>query len=350
MDHRSIIDGSHRGFRTWLARGGLYLGSLAYGRAVAIRNRRYDRRRELIHRVSVPVISVGNLTAGGTGKTPMVAALAAHLRQRGKRVALVSRGYGSDQTGVNDEARELYDVLPDVPHIQDPDRVEACRIAVEELDMQAVVLDDGFQHRRLHRDLDIVLVDATCPFGFDYLLPRGLLREPVANVARADLIVLTRAGRVAEAEREQILQRLRRLAPDAVFAQCDHRPKRLIGQRDTRDLDWLDGKTVAAFAGIGNPEPFFRSLVQLGATVIDRRPLPDHCGYGSKAVADLIAWLQELQSAHPNLVAICTHKDLVKLRTTALGSVPLWALSIEMQLTSGGDAFWAQIDRTVADA
>jgi len=130
------------------------------------RSRKFESDPASIQRVEVPVISVGNLTTGGTGKTPMVVWLCRYLRGKGLRVAIVSRGYNSDDSGSNDEALELENRLPDVPHLQDPDRVKVARIATEELESEVIVMDDGFQHRRLGRDLDLVLIDATNPFGY----------------------------------------------------------------------------------------------------------------------------------------------------------------------------------------
>src|SRR5207244_12530469 len=128
---------------------------------------------------------------GGTGKTPCAEFVARFFRQLDLRVALLSRGYGS-QAGRNDEALVLEENLPDVPHLQGPDRAALAQVAVEELDSEILVLDDGFQHRRLHRDLDIVLIDATCPWGYGHLLPRGLLREPISSLKRAHVAMLTR--------------------------------------------------------------------------------------------------------------------------------------------------------------
>ena len=153
MAYKSILSGERTDLTAAVMRGGLAGLSVPYGAAVARRNRRYDRGHAEVHDCGVPVISVGNLTTGGTGKTPIVCYLANWFRKRGKRVAIVSRGYGRGDADHNDEALELYSRLPDVPHIQDPDRVAAARIAVEELESELILMDDGFQHRRLHRDL-----------------------------------------------------------------------------------------------------------------------------------------------------------------------------------------------------
>src|SRR5690606_6118545 len=178
----ALISGQRRGFAARLARGALTLGELPYALAVLWRNRRYDRRPELVQHAPIPVVSIGNLTTGGTGKTPLVAWVARYLRGLDLRVVLLSRGYGAPDGALNDEALELEQRLPDVPHVQQPDRVAAVNLAAEEFASQIAVLDDGFQHRRLARDLDIVLLDALQPFGYGHLLPRGLLREPLKGL------------------------------------------------------------------------------------------------------------------------------------------------------------------------
>ncbi len=150
---RAVVSGRQRGVRAAMLRAGLSVAEPFYRLGVRWRNRQFDTGSREIHRVNVPVISVGNLTVGGTGKTPMVEWLARWFRERGVRVALVSRGYGAEAGARNDEAIELEEKLPDVPHLQNPNRVEAAQTAIEELETQLIVLDDAFQHRRIHRDL-----------------------------------------------------------------------------------------------------------------------------------------------------------------------------------------------------
>ncbi|MFM7073908.1 MAG: tetraacyldisaccharide 4'-kinase, partial [Planctomycetota bacterium] len=179
--HREQVRES-RGFIAVLLRGVFGLAERPYAWAVAARNRSYDSGRSPINRVDVPVVSVGNLSVGGTGKTPLVAWLAQWFLERGVRVVLVSRGYGAAAGETNDEARELAIRLPNVPHLQNRYRHAAAQRAIEQHDAQLILLDDAFQHRRLHRDLDIVLLDGLDPFGGERLLPRGLLREPLENL------------------------------------------------------------------------------------------------------------------------------------------------------------------------
>ena len=213
-EFRALVSGQQRGLRAAAWRALLRTAETPYALAMRVRNLRYNLTR-YVHVADVPVISVGNLTLGGTGKTPLVAWIARWLRQRDVRVTIVSRGYGAERGEPNDEALELEQRLPDVPHLQNADRVAAAHTAIEEFDCQVVVLDDGFQHRRLARDLDIVLLDACEPFGFGHVFPRGLLREPISGLKRADVVVLSRADMVDPERRAQIRHEVGRYAPHA---------------------------------------------------------------------------------------------------------------------------------------
>ena len=218
---RDLVSGRRRGVVAAALRGILAAAEVPYAWAVRRRNRRYDCGAKAIYRVDVPVISVGNLTLGGTGKTPMVEWIVRRLQAQGKKAGIVSRGYGSRQ-GANDEARELAWKLPDVPHVQDPDRVAAARRAIREFACQVLVLDDAFQHRRIGRNLDIVLLDALEPFGFEHVFPRGTLREPVEGLARADVVALSRADLLTAQQRKAIRDRVAKLSPQAVWVEVVH--------------------------------------------------------------------------------------------------------------------------------
>ena len=198
---REIVSGRKSGPAAALLRRALRLAEFPYTWIVNARNRRFEDGRLAVERVDVPVVSVGNLTLGGTGKTPMVQWLARWFQDRGLKVSLISRGYKSAGDAPNDEARELEKLLPGVAHWQNPDRVAAARVAVREFGSEVIVLDDAFQHRRIARDLDVVLIDALEPFGYGHVFPRGTLREPLAGLARANLVVLTCADMVDETER-----------------------------------------------------------------------------------------------------------------------------------------------------
>ncbi len=287
------------------------------------RNIAYDIGWKRSRRATVPVISVGNITLGGTGKTPMVEWLARWYRRRGARVTLISRGYGH-AGGINDEGLVLEENLPDVPHLQDPDRVKLAAIATTELDAELIILDDGFQHRRLARDLDIVMLDALDPFGLGRLFPRGLLREPVGSLRRASAVVLSRADLLDSAQREQIRQRVQVTAPHVPFLEARHAPIELIDSEGrTYPLDALAGSEIAAFCGIGNPEGFRRTLVPLCRRVIDLKVFPDHHRFNASDVQSLVEWAGKVNG----ILALTTQKDLVKLRIATLGRVPLRRLA-----------------------
>jgi tetraacyldisaccharide 4'-kinase len=328
-----LIRSQTSGFWPLVARTALGAVSVVYGAGVAARNAAYDRRWKPIHHAAVPVVSVGNLTLGGTGKTPMVEWLARWYRHRGLRVAILSRGYGQT-AGLNDEGRVLEENLADVPHLQDPDRVALARIATEELESELIVLDDGFQHRRLARDIDVVLVDALEPFGLGHLFPRGLLREPVRSLKRASVVVLSRADLVTAVDRAAIRAQAERLAGPLRWVEARHAPLDLIdGDGHLSALDVLEGQSVAAFCGIGNPEGFRRTLAPLCGELADLRVFPDHHAYSAEDVGSLERWAALLGA---NLV-LTTQKDLVKLRAGLLGPAPLRALRIGLEVTAGGD-------------
>ena len=331
--YRAVISGRARGLWPGLQRAGLRLASVPYGLAVGARNRLYDRGWLRSCRAPVPVVSVGNLTAGGTGKTPCVEYVARFYRQHGLRVAVLSRGYGSTG-GPNDEALVLEENLPDVPHLQGPDRAALAAIAVEELESEILVLDDAFQHRRLVRDLDVVLVDVTDPWGRGHLLPRGLLRESPHGLRRAGVVVLTRCDQAPAAEVARLGETVARLAPGVPVVRTTHRPTELVN-RDSAPLERLHGRPVAAFCGLGNPEAFRQTLLGLGARVAAFRTFPDHHAYTRADVEDLTAWARR-QAA--DSVVVTTQKDLVKLRLTRLGPCELWALRVRLHVEAGQDA------------
>ncbi|TWT92646.1 tetraacyldisaccharide 4'-kinase [Neorhodopirellula pilleata] len=339
FDHRSLLSGESKGPRAWATRSGLHVASWLYGAAARYRRFQYDQGRKPILRADVPVISVGNLTTGGTGKTPIVCEICSSLREMGLRVSIVSRGYGAGESGVNDEAMEIAARLPDVPHVQHPDRVEAARIAVDELEAEVIVMDDGFQHRRLHRDLDIVVIDATCPFGFGHLLPRGYLREPASSLSRAGLVVLTRTDQVAAQQIQSIRSQVHRHAPEIEMIETVHRPVS-IGFEHTakRSIETLKNRPIGLISAIGNPDAFERTVRACGGIVRDHFRLPDHDGYDRDTRKDLRAWVDALKSKGELRTILCTHKDHVKLATDQIAGVELGFLMIDLQIVSDGGA------------
>jgi tetraacyldisaccharide 4'-kinase len=369
-----LLSGRRHGPAAGLLRCALRLAEVPYTWAVRWRNWRYDRGAAEVHRAGVPVVSVGNLTLGGTGKTPTVEWLAGWFRGRGIRVTVISRGYGSESGAKNDEALELAQKLPDVPHLQDPDRVAAARAAVEQSHCDLILLDDGFQHRRLGRDLDIVMLDALEPFGFGHVFPRGTLREPLSGLRRADIVVLSRADVLIPEERENVWETVRRFAPKACCAETVQVPRSLLDYHGREEpLESLRGRPVAAFCGIGNPAGFrhtlgqerardegrgagdegsgvrgqgsgfgvgsSRTALQCGYKVVGFREFPDHHRYGPADVESLGEWAGRLAVD----AVLCTHKDLVKLRLDRLGGRPLWAVRIGLEFLAGQTAFESRL-------
>lgn len=337
MDFRQWLSGRRRGAGAVLLRAGLCGLSLPYRAVVVARQFAYDNGWANVQRVEASVISIGNLTVGGTGKTPLVRYVARLLGQQGLSVALLSRGYGAAQGADNDEALELAATLPGVPHLQQADRSAAARLAVQQHGAQVLLLDDGFQHRRLHRDLDIVVVDATCPWGYGHLLPRGLLREPIGALRRAGVIVLSRCDAVDANQRQAIVRRALAANPNLVVVHSVHRPRCLLSwPTQTTPLASLAGVPVAVLSAIGNPAAFADTVRRCGARVVDSLALPDHAQYDAAIMQQVTRWLDSL---HPAAEVVCTHKDLVKIRTARIGGRPVRALLVEIELHSGQELF-----------
>lgn len=326
-----IVRREHRGFIASIFRFALAMATGPYRLVVALRNLAFDRGWKAVHHVKVPVVSVGNITLGGTGKTPMVEWVSRWFRDRSRRVAILSRGYGQDD-GMNDEGRVLEENLPDVPHLQGADRVTIARTAIEELESEVLVLDDGFQHRRLKRDLDIVLLDALEPFGLGRLFPRGLLREPIKSLRRAQVVVLSRSDLVSEQRRAEIRSEAEHYAGVLPWVEASHRPIGLLdADGNLEPLESLSHRRVAGFCGIGNPDGFRRTIDTLGTNLVGFRAFRDHHPYSSRDVADILSWAGSINAE----LLLTTQKDLVKLRAKALGSIPLRALKIGLEIHSG---------------
>jgi len=309
--------------------GLLRLPELLFRALVAARGSAYDSGLAPAREVGVPVVSVGNLTVGGTGKTPFCIWMVRELQQLRRKPGLVSRGYKSARDGQNEEARVFSAACPDVPQVQDPDRVRGARALVAR-GVDVIVLDDGFQHRRLAREQDWVLIDALRPWGLPReasgasvraLLPRGLLREPLSALARADAIVITRATDVPAEWLAELEAELAAAAPGKPLLVAAHRPVHLCDARGAeRALGDLAGMEVELVSGIGNPQAFENTVRGLGARILRHQVFPDHHHY---AAGDVKAGAQTL---------LTTSKDAVKL--AALG-LPFLVLEIEFELLRG---------------
>jgi tetraacyldisaccharide 4'-kinase len=341
-------------------RGGLiellHVPAILFGAISKLRGKLYDKGVLPSHRCEVPVICVGNISAGGTGKTPMVVWLAKRLQMSGKRPGILSRGYG--KAGVSgassDEARLYEELLGDLPRVAMADRIQGVQLLMEQ-GAGVVVMDDGFQHRRLARDLDLVLIDATRPWGLPVpvegknntpvqaFLPRGLLRESGAALGRANAIVITRTDQVADTILTALEAELECLAPDVPRLLSQATPcglRGLFGKGDAAPLSSLKGQEIDAVSAIGNPENFQSSLEGLGALVGEHRAFADHYEYQE---GDLKG-LGGVEGAPRRILT--TAKDAVKifrLGPQALGcdESEVWVLDIEFELSRGEDVLTA---------
>ncbi len=338
----SVISGRAQDLPARLARTGLRSLEPVYRTIAGLRNRSWDIHTDRVCRVGVPVISIGNLTTGGTGKTPLVRHVTQWLLDRGLRPAIVSRGYGSQPGQPNDEFMELQWYLPDTPHIQNPDRVHAAATAIRDHGADIIVLDDGFQHRRIGRDLDLVLVDATCPFGYDHLLPRGLLREPVTSLSRADAVIITRADQVDPAEGDQIREKIAKHMDRNRIAEVRFPPGSPVDGQG-RPATLTPGHRVLGFCGIGNPQGFQQALLSQKLNVVDFHRFPDHHEF----TPDEIRGLQDKAIQVQADILICTVKDLVKIRHWPGGPRPLLAVTITTDFVSGEQKFQQLLSQMV---
>ncbi|MCF7810137.1 tetraacyldisaccharide 4'-kinase [bacterium] len=342
--------------------GCLWPLSIPYQAAVQVRNRLYDIGVLKSQSVNAPVISVGNISVGGTGKTPTVIHLLERIRRlsagRKIKTAVVSRGYkglGGGTQVVADGRKQLVDFMtagdepvmiaeasPGTIVITDANRVRGCAKAIDELKANLILLDDGFQHRRLNRNLDIVLLDGRNPLGNNRLLPAGFLREPASSLKRADLIVLSKAvGNDEElADRAKKLGEL--LKKPVIATRMVKKYWRRLDGSELLQVEEIKGKKTLAFAGIARPEYFFDDVVQLGADLVRSIPLPDHCSY-SKAQLDYIS-MEYVRAKSEWLVT--TSKDALKL-PAIMRFLPVYYLDTEIEVVAGGDVLDEMLLKTI---
>ena len=333
-EFRRLISGESTGATAVLLRAMLRCLSVCYRLIVAARNAGYQYRWLAIHRTHVPVISIGNITTGGTGKTPVVALVVHLLQSAGRIPGIISRGYRSDVSGTNDEYRVLAAHCPGVPHEQHRDRVMAAERLQQTHPINAIVMDDGFQHRRLHRDLDIVLIDLSNPFGYGFLLPRGLLREPLSALKRADIVLLTRCDVVSAEHLQHTEELLLRLMPhlsENLFP-LQFAPAGVIDTLGNRcGIEILQGKRVFLMCAVGNPEAFVRTCENAGAVVAGHHFFSDHHHYSDN---DLAVVQNEFLRSGADLV-LTTQKDLVKLPPER---ADILAIELTAQFVRDGDS------------
>lgn len=311
----------------------LYVLSVIYGVAVRLRLFLYGAGVLRAKKVPCPVISVGNITVGGTGKTPVTIFIASLLKESGKRVVVLSRGYrrsgkgievvsdgrdmllGPDRAG--DEPYLIGRRLEGVPVVVGADRVGAALHAIERFSPDVIILDDGFQHIRLERDFNILLTDPVNGFG-RYLLPRGILREPVEGIKRAGLVM----GRGFSGPDRELIERF-----NLPVMEYGYRASRLIDVADksAKEIDFIKGRKVLAFCAIANPESFFSTLEGLGAEITGKVPFPDHHGYTQRDVETVMGRRQPSSQ-----LIITTEKDSVKLKGFAIPKASVYALAIDV--------------------
>lgn len=324
--------------------------SVMYGAAVYLRRLFYGLHWFKGKALSCPVISIGNITLGGTGKTPAVIQIAGLLLREKLLPVVVSRGYArkdeneivvvSDGSSILVDARTGGDEpvliaakLAGVPVVVGKKRADAALLAVRRFRPDVVLLDDGFQHLPLRRDLDIVLVDAVNPFGNGKLFPKGVLREPLAALKRAHAVLITRADSTSDAER--LKAAIQRHTPARIFTSCMV-PADLIDYRsgDIMPLSSLRGAKVLALAGIAHPASFFAQLQSLGAEVVTACTYPDHFDYQPSDLAEVF---RQAADAMISMI-VTTEKDAVRIKDVHADGV--WALRIELAVTEHDE--WAQ--------
>ncbi len=325
----------------------LYLLSIIYGWIIRLRNRMYDRAVFKIKKLRCRVISIGNITVGGTGKTPMAIMLANLLEKRGYRPAVLSRGYGgknkkritvvSDESHILAKSREAGDepvliakAAKGVPVITGAKRYLTGKYAVDNLGVDVLILDDAFQHRSLFRDIDIILLDSEKPFGNGFLLPRGSLRERKESLERADIVVLT-------GENENGDSTLLNKKGAVPIFRGYHKPKELVKgeEGNSYSLEYLSGKKICAFAGIAKPEAFEETIVTLGGEVVSLIAFPDHHRYTTSDIKEI----KRAASNYSSEIIVTTEKDGIKLIDFPDFFRDIYLLRIEMTIVNRSREF-----------
>lgn len=339
MDHFLYKKSSSWGERVSLFP--LYLASIPYGWAVSMRTLLYSSGFLKQNRLPCPVISIGNITVGGTGKTPLVIHLAQRLVEEGISIAILSRGYKrkkdssplvSDGKTIflppedsGDEAYLMAQRLKNVPVLVGKDRFRNGLMALQTLKVQGFLLDDGFQHLSLYRNLNIVLIDSLIGFGSGYLLPRGILREPLSSLQRADLFILTKVKEKKDCD--PLENRLKELHPRAKIFHSHYEPVEFVNSHgEIQELSLLKGRRVLAFSGIARPETFSSLLEQMGVEIQKELVFPDHHSY---SISDLERIRREARGVD---FLVTTEKDMVKLAQSPLSTFPLMALRIDVKV------------------
>ena len=359
-----LMNGSSSHCWDGLVLGALERASVLYRKGVEKKYRSYADHPERQAWLDAVVISLGNITVGGTGKTPAACMLAQRLQREGYRVALLNRGYRSqkEHDGAvmsdgrqvllsaaegGDEACLMARSLPGIPVVIGRERRRSGQIAIEQFGSQVLLLDDGFQHWQLHRDLDIVLVDATNPFGNGKVLPRGILREPMEHLNRAGLFLITKCDQASREAIDAVYSTLQAYNPDAPIAESVHRAKWCISFSDWNGMKGREncqalpkGTKAVAVSALGNPASFEQTIRSFGYDVVQALRYDDHHHYETD---DMAAMKKAADAA--GAVLITTEKDAVKLNPEWIRQydLPLYVLGISLEITRGGE----QIDKVL---
>ncbi len=347
----SILSGQKKGLIATLFKSTLSTLTYPYLAVLITRNVLYNNGIIKSTRLPVKVFSIGNITTGGTGKTPLVESMAKSLHQSGKKVAILSRGYGSGNLSqenndiVNDECLTLRENLKDVQVLVGKHRVINGEKAIRDYGVDCIVLDDGFQHFKLSRDLDVVVIDSLNPFGGEYLIPRGSLREPLKNLRRADIFIISHCDQSSEKTLKSIYARLKQLNTDAPVCESIHRPVHIekFGDSSILEVEWLKGKRIYGLSAIGNPESFASTLKGLGADLIRHRKFHDHHSYNREEIGDVVS---EAKSLNADAIVV-TQKDIVKIRNMDIKDFDILSLKIEIQITKGIELYEEAINRVL---
>lgn len=334
----------------------LYLLSLLYGTVVRVRLALYSSGLLKGGRLECKVISVGNMTVGGTGKTPTVEFIARNLQDRGLRVAILSRGYKRKGKGIGvvsdgktillgpedagDEPYMLARRLKRIPILVGSDRHELGRYAMNSFPLDVIILDDGFQHLKLNRDLDILLVDGEKGFGNGYLLPRGPLREPLSGIKRAGIVLINKAY----PENSEIVDSIKKAHPEPALFKSSYRAEQLVSlwSGEITDLGRLSGARVMALSAIANPSSFLSLLSSLGGKMVSEVSFPDHYSYTAR---DLEVIIEKARVAGADFI-VTTEKDAVKLgQLDQKIDIPIYYLEIGLDMKGEEKRF---IDAVIA--
>jgi tetraacyldisaccharide 4'-kinase len=344
--YRNLILGVDEGFARGLLRFLLRLISVAYQVAVGLRNFCYDKGLLRRYGADAAVISVGNITTGGTGKTPLVIWLCGVLESKSLKCAVLTRGYKVRGGKFADEPAILAKSCRGAKVIVNADRAWAARKAVAEFGANVLVMDDGFQHRRLRRDLDIVAIDATCPFGYGRLLPAGLLREPARALRRAGAVVITRYDQATTEQTGELEKTIEQIAPDVTIAKAVHKHScAKVAKGQIISIRELKEKAIFAFCGIGNPDAFLARLTESGFNVVGSKVYNDHHDYSGE---DILYIYEQARSCGADLI-LSTQKDWVKSSLLAPqdDDIIFAYLGLELEFIEGVDKIEALIDKAV---